>query len=425
MKATFFMLLLGILPIASADQESWPQFRGPGGFGKSESRKIPTELNKDTLAWSVSLPGDGSSSPIIWGSRLFITSVDKEDESVTLVCLDAITGESKWTRSAKGGSPRMHRMNNPAAPTPVATKDVVVLSWYDEARRKSILSGYSHEGAPTWEVEVGPHNSSHGPALQPSVHENRILFANLHKSGGTVGALDAETGKMVWSREYDQPASKNTYAAPFVRERLSDEGPRKEVVVASTGTGVIGLDFETGKDLWEMPGVFNHRCIISPFDLLSGSGLDDALIVAGCKNNTFFALRPPDAAAGKDPEIAWRLTKAAPYVPTPVSDGKTTFVLSDGGIIHALDSKSGEPRWVERLQGNFYASPILANGKLYCLTREGEMIVAEVGESFNLIASSSLKPADHIPFTDATPAIAHDSLYVRVGDRLDCYRQGR
>ena len=109
-------------------------------------------------------------------------------------------------------------------------------------------------------------------------------------------------------------------------------------------------------------------------------------------------------------------------MPSPVSDGRTVFVLSDGGVLQALDALTGAVRWTERLPGNFYASPLLVAGRLYCKSRSGEMFVAEVGKACKLLATSDLKPGDEVAFADATPAVAHHSLYVRIGARVDCYR---
>jgi len=111
----------------------------------------------------------------------------------------------------------------------------------------------------------------------------------------------------------------------------------------------------------------------------------------------------------------------APYVPTPVSDGKTLYALHDGGTLTALDAESGSVNWEGKLLGNFYASPLLVDGKLYCLSRNGEMWVVEAGDAFNVLRTSSLNPPDDVTWTDATPAVAHNRLYVRMGSRLDCY----
>ena len=400
---------------------NWPQFRGDGCRGLVADQDLPVKLGKETLAWSVPLPGNGSSSPVVWGDRLFVTSGDSKEETVTLVCLDALSGRTHWTQSVKTGSYHLHRMNHAAATTPCISEDTVVLSWFDGAKNMNMLSGFTHAGEKRWTYAVGAFQGQHGPSLHPAVHEGRIVYAHLSQTGGRVGVLDARSGKELWDTPYPAPNLKTSYCTPLVRTRMSAEGPKKEVVVASMAIGVRGLDFETGKELWALPDAFNHRCIISPVDVLAGSGARDALITVGCKGNVFLAVRPPDVTAGKA-EVVWNLKRSVPYVPTPVSDGKTAYVLSDGGVLNALDPRSGDVRWTERLPGNFYASPLLIGGKLYCKSREGEIFVAEVGERFKLLATSDLKPGDEVAFADATPAVAHNSLYVRIGARMDCYR---
>jgi outer membrane protein assembly factor BamB len=420
---TLGILGMLLLHAASGSDDIWPQFRGSGGRGVAATQSVPVTLGKDSLAWSVPLPGNGSSSPVIWGDKLFVTSENRNAGEVTMVCLDAGSGKKRWSKVVKTGSYHVHRMNNAAAASPCVLEDVVVLSWFDGARGMIMLSGYSHAGKELWQFAVGAFKGQHGPSLQPAVHEGRILFAHLHQGGGRVGALDAKSGKLAWSTSYPDPSQKTAYGTPLVRVRLAADGPKKEVVVASTGTGVRGLDFETGKELWSLTGVFKERCIVSPIDVLAGSGTKDALVTVGCKNNVYFAVRPPDASGGGAPEVAWKIGKNAPYVPTPVSDGTTLYTLSDGGVLQALDPRSGEVRWKERLPGNFYASPLLIGGKLYCKSREGEVFVAEVGAAFKLLATSDLKPGDEVAFADATPAVAHNSLYIRLGARMDCYRR--
>ncbi|MEC9054450.1 MAG: PQQ-binding-like beta-propeller repeat protein [Verrucomicrobiota bacterium] len=148
-------------------------------------------------------------------------------------------------------------------------------------------------------------------------------------------------------------------------------------------------------------------------------------MTVGCKreggNNVFLAVRPPDATGGKA-EVAWQLGQNAPYVPTPVSDGKTLFVLSDRGVLQAVDPSSGKPRWEKKLQGNFSVSPILLGNRLFCLSRDGEAYFVEVGGEARVLAVSDLSPGEEVTWVDASPALANDSLYLRVGARLDCYR---
>jgi len=401
--------------------ENWPRFRGADGLGVAAEQNVPVELGKETLAWSVPLRGPGSSSPVVWGDSLFVSSEKRDEGEVILVCLDVKSGKARWSKSVKTGKYRAHKMNNAAAASPCVSADGVAFTWFDSARNLMMLTAYTHAGEKLWDHEVGAFKGSHGPNLQAVIHDGRVIYAHLDQTGGHVGAVDVKSGKLLWKNEQPGPGKKTAYSTPLVRELDSPNGSRKEVLVASTATGVLGIDFETGETSWFLSGVFEERCIVSPVDVLTGSGADDSLITVGCKQNVFFAVRPPDVNDGM-PEVAWRLEKSAPYVPTPVSDGKTLYVLSDGGVLQAVDPLTGEMRWQEKLPGNFYASPLLVGGKLYCLSRDGEMFVAEVGAEFKLLATSDLKPGEEVTWVDATPAVAHSSLYVRIGARTDCYR---
>lgn len=407
-----------------ADGESWPRFRGTHGAGVVAADHVPVRLAVETRAWSTPLPGPGTSSPVVWGGSVFVTAEDGEKGQVVFVCLDAVSGEVRWSRRVTVGDYHTHKMNNTAAATPCVSAEAVVFSWYDAEREVAVLTAFSHEGRKLWGYDVGRFRGSHGVNLHPVIHGNRVLIAHLHQDGGHVLALDAGTGRLVWKKDYPSPSRKTTYMTPLVRKRHSASGPEWEVVVAATSIGVRGLNFEDGTELWSLPGVFKERCIVSPVDVLAGSGSSHSLVTVGCKNNVFFALRPPEERGGQ-PEVVWRLEKNAPYVPTPVSDGQTLYVLSDGGVLQAVDPHTGAPRWQEKLPANFYASPLLIGGRLYGLSREGEMFVAEVRDGFKLLGTSDLEPGGEVTWSDATPAVAGGSLYVRIGARLDCYRSGK
>ncbi len=423
MRNTIAYVVLSALlsGVAGAEVEAWPRFRGPKGWGVAARQNVPVELTKETLAWSAPLPGPGTSSPVVWGDRLFVTSEDRKKGEVILICIDALTGKHRWSKAHQAGIYRTHKFNNTAAATPCLAENLVVCSWYDAGRGMAMLSAYDHDGKELWVYDIGSFKGAHGLNLVPAIHGGRVLIAHLHQGGGYVAALDAKNGKPVWKKDYPEASPKTTYMTPLVRERHTADGPKLEVVVASTSIGVRGLNFDTGEELWSLPSEFNERCIVSPIDIMTGSGTRDTLLTVGCKNNVFFAVRPPDVKGGSA-EVAWRLGKNSPYVPTPVSDGKTLYVLADSGNLQAVDPKNGEVRWQERLPGNFYASPLLIGGKLYCLSRDGEVFVAEVGGKFTLLATSDLKPGEEAAWTDATPAVAHNSLYLRLGARLDCYR---
>jgi outer membrane protein assembly factor BamB len=163
-----------------------------------------------------------------------------------------------------------------------------------------------------------------------------------------------------------------------------------------------------------------QRTIVSPINVLAGSTSKEPLIAVGCKNGVYFAVSPP-SEKGNSAEIAWHMKGKTPYVPTPVSNGKTVFALSDGGVLTALEARSGRVVWTQKLQANFYASPIIADGKFIALSREGLLITANVSDGYDELSRSSLSPGPESEWSDATPAIANGRIYLRLGSRIDCH----
>ncbi|MEN8694964.1 MAG: PQQ-binding-like beta-propeller repeat protein [Akkermansiaceae bacterium] len=397
----FLIVLIGCSFLHA--QDTWPRFRGEGGRGVSEV-EVPVKLDESTRRWAVKLPGPGSSSPVVWKNHLFITSEDTEKQTVTLSCLDSLTGKPCWEAVKKVGQYHMHRFNNTAAASPVANENLVVLSWFSAEKKMCMLSAFDHAGEELWEIELGAFKGKHGPALQPELHEGSVLMTHLHQDGGYVGSFDCKTGETIWKTPY--PGNDVSYVTPVVHQG--------EVIVAAKSIGVRGLDFKTGKETWALPGTMKARTIVSPFNLIGKGG--EALFAVGCKNGVYFAVRP-----GAEPEIAWRMKGKTPYVPTPVSDGATVFSISDGGSLTALNARTGKVSYTKNLKANFYASPLLLSGKLYALTREGEMVVSEVSGDYKELARSPLKPGPECQWADATPAVANDGIYVRLGARMDFY----
>ena len=414
MKSSLVIVLSAILTTSILAEENWPRFRGVDGRGVSET-KLPETFDKKTLRWSAELPGPGSSSPVVWGDSLFVTGEDRDKGTVSLVCLDAKDGKKRWSKSLNVGEYHLHRFNNTAAASPAVNEDIVVVCWYSSKKEAAMMSAYDHKGNSLWVREIGPIKTQHGINLHPEIHGDKIVLCHLHMEVGYVGAISAEDGKPIWKTEF--PGGKTSYVTPLVRE-LSDGG--KEVIVASQSIGVAGLDLKDGKIRWELPGTMKQRTIVSPINVLAGSNSKDVQIAIGCKSGVYFTVRPPKKAGGKA-EIVWRMKGNTPYVPTPVSDGKTVYSVSDGGMLVAMDAKSGEKKWEEKLMANFYASPLIVGGQLVCLSREGELIVAKVGSSYKEISRTKMELGEGVEWADATPVVAHDRLYVRIGERLDCF----
>lgn len=405
--------LLLCLPL-TAGESSWPRFRGTGGSGLSES-PLPTRLSQETLVWSAKLPGAGSSSPVIWEDKLFLTSENRDRHTISLLCLDAHSGKGLWDRPLKVGDYHLHRFNNTAASTPAISEDRVVVPWFDGPAKTARLTAFDHQGEKIWDFHIGSFQSEHGFCLNPVIHQDSVIVAPLHMGDGFVARISLADGKVVWRKPHPGGGKKTSYITPC----LLETGQGSEVVLASHAQGVWALDFASGRENWSLPGCLEHRTIVSPFQLIPGQS-SATLIGVACKTGAYLAIRPPGEPGGKA-EIAWRMKGKTPYVPTPVAQAGMVFSLSDGGALTAVDATSGETKWTKQLRANFYASPLIADEHLYAVTREGELIVSSLSEGYREISRNALNPAPGSAEIDATPAIAHGRLYLRVGDRLDCH----
>lgn len=408
-------ILSFLLILSTFAQDTWPRFRGEGGTGIS-SAKIPTELGEKSLMWSTKLPGPGSSSPVIWKDKLFVTSDNRDKKTIALICLDAGSGKTAWTKLLAVGDYHLHRFNNTAAASPAVNDKAVVVSWFDGTANKAMLTAFDHSGSKLWDYEIGNVKTQHGFNLQPVIHQDQVVLAHIHMEDGFVGTVSLKTGKTTWKTNYKGSGEKTSYITPLVRKTSSGH----EVVIASHAHGVVALDFKSGKESWSLPGTMKQRTIVSPINVLAGSKSKNALIAVGCKSGVYFTVRPP-SKKGENAEIAWRMKGKTPYVPTPVSDGKTVFALSDGGVLTALDATSGKVKWTQQMQANFYASPIIADGKLLALSREGEMITADISDGYKELSRCSLSPGPESEWSDATPALAHGRIFLRLGGRIDCH----
>ena len=403
------------------DSEMWKQFRGNDGTAIAAGQKVPVNFGKENLRWSVHLPGPGSSSPVIWGKRLFVTSENREGGSVELVCLNAKSGKSIWSQKISTGSYHLHNFNNLASGTPCVAESRVVLGWYDDSTAHAMVSAYSHDGEAIWTQDLGQFDSYHGISFNPIASGDRVIVGNMHMGGGSIVAYSLADGSLLWSRP-NPVKTRTSYAAPLIRTLRGSDA--KEVVIAGELIGLVGLDFATGNENWSLPQAFNHRTITSPIVVKDDPVTGDVLIAAGNKNGVYFAARMPRISNGErvsEPAKVWSMESRAPYVPTPAVVSDVVYALHDGGTLSALDSSTGSVNWQGKLLGNFYASPVLVGDKLYCLSREGDMWVVEPGDEFKLLKTSSLNPPEDVRFCDATPAVAHNRLYVRMGSRLDCF----
>src|SRR5262245_50903084 len=180
MKKLILLTLFACLAVSAsfAGAANWPRFRGPNGDGIADDKNIPVQFDdKKGILWTVALPGDGNSSPVIWDKHLFLQCAAADTGERMLVCLDAASGKPRWSRGIKGvRAKRIHPKNTPASSTPATDGEVVVTALWDS--QDVHLLAFDFEGKELWRKNLGPWVSQHGPGASPILYKDKVLFVN-------------------------------------------------------------------------------------------------------------------------------------------------------------------------------------------------------------------------------------------------------
>lgn len=417
MRRLWFLLLVAIPCISPAfvradgNPASWPRFRGPNGTGVAADADIPVRWSeKKNLLWKVAIPGQGNSSPIVWGERLFLQTATADGKDRLLLCLDSRTGATLWSREIPGSKAHMHPKNSLASATPATDGERVYVPLWDGA--KVDLHAYDFRGESVWTYPLGSFTSQHGPGTSPIVYGGKVFIANDQDGTANFVALDAKSGKLVW--EAPRRAYRACYSTPFLLER--PETP-VELIVASTG-GITSYDPQSGHENWNYHWTFDGmplRTVASP---LYASGLIIANSGDGGGARQTVAVRVGGKGDISRTHLAWEKKKAFPYVPTMLVYGDHLFLVNDNGVAACHAVRTGDVVWSERLGGNVTASSILIDGKIYTISEDGTVYVYRAAPTFELLAKNSVGED-----VFATPAVANQRLYIRGKTHLFCIGQ--
>ena len=410
-------LLRTIVPAAlialtfTATAQEWTRFRGPNGSGIATA-KLPEQLTEKDINWRSKLPGTGHSSPVVWGDRIFVTatpegSADAEAKRV-IVCVGAKDGKILWQREYATGTYRKHADNSFASPSCTVDAERVYV-WIAGPDKSQLIALAQADGKPVWSVDLGPFISQHGAGASPIVEKGTIfLQSSQDEPGSFIAAFDPATGKPLWKNEIK--SGQHSIATPCFFK-----GADGSAQVLSLGDGgLAGFDAKTGAKTWDIAKFTDHgyRCVSSP--LVMEGGLILAQTGQGQANSEIAVIR--DAAAAK-PAKAYDIVRVGGYVPTPVAVGDLVFLWKENGIVTCARAKDGEQVWSERVEGPYYSSPICIGGKggrIYNVTRSGELVVIAAADKFKLIQRFPLNEKNSF----ATPAVSGGHLYVRTYSQL-------
>ena len=468
-----WMLIFCWLALVSGDWQvllagDWPQFRGDRYGMAAEQRPLPVDIGPDQhLLWKAALP-PGHSSPIVVGSRIFLTSVRDKKQLLTMA-LDRATGQLLWEQEAPYTRlEAIHRIGSHAQCSPAATADRVV-SFFGS----SGLYCYDNEGRLQWKVAMGPFNDDFGAASSPIIVEDRVLVGQDHDSGSFLAVYELATGKLIWNT--DRAEFSRNFGSPVVWTVAG----QKQIVVAGT-LRVCGYDWETGRELWTVRGVSRVVC---PTPVI---GHDNTLFLSGWsaggepgeritlepyaeavaardtnKNGTFeseemkggpleprftqcdrnkdghisqaeydefrmlfdqsknvtLAIKPGGQQDVTDSHVLWRFERFVPFCASPLYHNQRLFTIKDGGILTCLDANNGQLIKSGRVAtGNYYASPVAGDGKLYLFNELGKLSVVSLQDRWEVLHTSDFGEEVY-----ASPAIVDGRIYVRTSGHLYCF----
>ena len=411
--ARFFTFALAATALNCVAQE-WTRFRGPNGTGISHVETIPTKITDADIQWKVELPGTGHSSPVLWGERIFLTSTGDKAGGISVLCLNAKEGGLFWRRDFSLTPFPRHPYNSFASSTPAVDAERVYAVWNEPEHYW--LTALDHDGKTVWQRDFGPFVSQHGCGVSPIIHKDKVILGNEQdevkfvkestRSGESfIVAVEAQSGKTLW--QIPRRSAVVAYSTPCVYQPKSGN---PALIFASQGQGIYAADPDTGRILWDYDQAFDKRCVSSPLiagDLLLGS------CGSGGGGNSITAVRAGDAATGRKAELAYRMKKSAPYVPTGVVVGEWAWFWSDAGIVTCLNAPTGEVRYQERVGGDFFGSPVWVDGRLFCVSTAGELVVLEACERFNVLHRYALGELCH-----STPAVALSRMFIRTEKHL-------
>jgi outer membrane protein assembly factor BamB len=464
-------LLFVALPVHAQQKKDhasdipWPQFRGPESNPVGTHARLAERWSKtENVEWSQEIPGRGWSSPIVTGGRVLVTTVTTEGKSkppqigteysneyvaelmkqklpmeevikrvterdielpseVTLhyfvYSLNLKTGKVEWKNEFHTGHPPggRHRKNSFVSESPVTDGKFVYVYVANLG-----LWAFDMKGKQVWTtpLEANPMYLEFGTGSSPALAGNQLVIVSDNEKQQFIAGFDKQTGKQLWRSNRDiggkgQPVTRSGWATPFVwRHDL-----RTEIVTVGPGEAV-SYDL-AGKELWRLSGMAMTP-IPTPF------AYEGLLYIDGGRGRPLFAVRPGaggDISLQKDQTsneyVVWSQPRGGTYLPSALAYQGAVYTLTETGILNRYDAKTGKQTYKTRIDpaaSAFTTSPWAYNGKLFCLSEEGQTFVIDTGEEFKLLHVNELDD-----FAQASPALVGDRLLIRTERRLYSIRR--
>lgn len=436
---TVFAVGVGVFVLNADADDNWPQFRGPTmNAAVADNPNLPESWSTtENVEWATDIPGLGWSSPIVWGNKIFLTTVgatgDFEqpksglykpfgnkvppdiEHSWYVYCVDLESGDILWRKVVNKGKPVVsrHPKNTYASETPATDGERVYALFGDLG-----LYCFDFDGNELWRKEFEPKKTKYdyGAAASPVVYDGKVIVIYDNEEASYIATFDAKTGEEVWRSERDEISS---WASPFVWEN-----DLRTEIVTNGKKRIRSYDLD-GKLLWDLDGRMSWACIATPFASHGLVYVNSGYF--GDKHRPVYAIRPGasgDITLGDDETsnefIAWYQPQAGNYNTSPLIYRDHYYSLLDLGFLECYNPVTGDPVYARTKiakkgegRANFTASPWAYNGKVFCLSEQGKTYVVEAGPEFKVARINDLEE-----MCMSSPAIVGDRLLIRTISKL-------
>lgn len=445
------LAILCALPLfwtQASEEGYWSYWRGPAADGMAAGDAPLNWSDTQNVRWKADIPGLGSSSPVIWGDRIFVTTAVKTQTAAVktgtapepkepaksaakppakkrmpfgqsgpqvehefrVLCLDRNTGKILWERTAITAVPHegFHNTYGSFASNSPVTDGKNVYAFFGSRG----MYCYDMDGNLVWKKDFGVNmrmRMAFGEGMAPVINGDRLILVFDHEDASFMVMLDKNSGEQIWRVDRDEVTN---WAAPLVVEYQG----QKQIIVNGT-TKVRCYVFESGELIWECAGLGSNPI---PQPVIQD---DLVLVMTGHRDPNLMAIRLGGKGdlTGTD-AIVWSQTRGNSYTPSPVLHDSKFYALTDNGMVSCYNAQTGEPYYHQtRLPKaySFKSSPVGANGKLYLASENEDVIVLRMGEKFEVLATNTMTDQMFI----ATPAIQDGEIFLRSQTALFCIHE--
>lgn len=435
-------LLLFAISLLPADDNNWPGFLGEGSSG-FDAQTIPAKWSPDSVTWQVSVTGYGQSSPVIWGDRVFVTSVDGPSKERLVVAAYALAdGTLLWKSVTKSTFMEKNSVYvSRAAPTPVVDENGV-WAYFESGDVVSL----SLDGETIWTKSLseryGEPTNRFGHGSSPLQDAENLFVLIDDPEGGYLTCIAKQDGSVRWKTDR---TGRQSWSSPAF---ITADGERQ--IVCSASGSVDGYDLATGKQLWSFENVGGNTAT-TPTAIKEGVFLLGASPGRGGENSTLSKRSNGAMAISKDgdnwkADFAWRCTTATTSFASPMANGKFSYWINRVGAVYCVDSDNGEVVYTKRVKQSSWATPLAVADRVYFFGKDGLTTVIANTKEFNILQENKLwtddaPPANNLPKGEedteerrqAAGAFAKPTLYgvaavnghlvLRTGSQLFCIRK--